>query len=444
MGAAARPDKSIGNCAMNPADHCAIALSLVSSLRRSKWDRSAIADYQARALVKMMRHAVTHVPYYRRLGLTPNKVRSLDDLDRFPVITKATIQEFNDNLIADGFDQTILESSVTSGSTGEPTTTYFDRASWLHGRYTLKIKRMVENGVGLFSRIIVASEYAPDALKAGRIGRLPGDGLFFQQRRISVHESPAAHVDVFKSFKPDALYAFPSYLSELVDYCEEQSIRLPNARVVFTSSEVLTSQLRKRIEEFFGGRVCDIYGSTELKEVAWQCERGRYHINFESVYVEPVVADEGGPASLVLSTLRNRAMPLLRFRIGDFGKLEHGVCSCGRQSPYIDAISGREVDVLELPSGRRVLPWVLITHSIERTPEISRYQFVQTDSDRLEIRVILRADGRKIEELQPIAKEVAARLDGEVDVKLVEVEHIPRTKGGKHRVLMRPGMEPMR
>ena len=429
---------------MNPADHCAIAWGLVSSLRSSKWDRPSIADHQARALVKMMRYAVGHVPYYRRLGMTPNDFRSVEDLARFPVITKATIQEFEADLIADGFDRSMLDSSVTSGSTGEPTKTYFDRASWLYSKYTLKIRRMVENGVGMFSRVIIASEYAPDALNAQRIGLLPGDGLFFRQRRVSVHETPAAHIDVFNAFKPDALYAFPSYLSELIDFCEDHSILLPNVRVVFTSSEVLSAPLRKRIEKFFGGRVCDIYGSTELKEVAWQCEGGRYHLNFESIYVEPTTVDGGEPAPLVLSTLRNRAMPLLRYRIGDFGKLEYGDCSCGRQSPYIETIAGREVDVLELPSGRRVSPYVLITHGIDRTPEISKYQFAQTDSDQLEIRVTLRSDGRKIEELQPIAKEVAARLNGEVDVRLVEVDHIPRTKGGKHRILMRPAMEPMR
>ncbi len=429
---------------MNALDLWTIGCGLISSLRSSRWDRQTIADHQAQALVQIMQYAVTHVPFYRRLGMAPDTIQSPHHLERFPVITKATIQEFDADLIADGFDRSTLKSSVTSGSTGEPITTYFDRASWLHGKYTLKIRRMVENGVGLFSQVIIASEYAPDAVNTDGAGYLPGDGLFFQQRRISVHESPAVHVDVFRAFKPDALYAFPSYVSELIDYCEDQSIFLPNIRVVFTSSEVLSAALRTRIERYFGARVCDIYGSTELKEVAWQCERGRHHLNFENVYVESVSDNEGGPASLVLSTLRNKAMPLLRFRIGDFGRLEDGVCSCGRQSPYIDAISGREVDVLELPSGRRVSPYVLITHGIDRTPEISKYQFVQTAPDRLEIQVTLKADGRTIEELQPIAKEVAARLNGEIDVTLVNVVHIPRTKGGKHRVLMRPAMEPMR
>ena len=256
-----------------------------------------------------------------------------------------------------------------------------------------------------------------------------------------MHEPPAAHIDVFRDFKPDALYTFPSYASELIDYCEDHSIRLPKIRVVFTSSEVLSAQLRERIGRFFGGRVCDIYGSTELKEVAWQCEDGRYHLNFESIYVEPTAADDGEPSPLILSTLRNRAMPLLRYRIGDFGRLEYGGCPCGRQSPYIGTIAGREVDGLELPSGRRVSPYVLITHGIDRTPEIGKYQFVQTGPDQLEIRVTLRSDGRKIEELQPIAQEVAARLNGEVDVKLVAVDHIPRTNGGNHRILMLAAIE---
>ena len=405
----------------------------MSSLRRSSWDHQSIAEYQARALVNMMRYAVSQVPYYRRLGIVPGDIQSKEDLWSFPIITKDTVQQFGSELIADGYNRSALESSVTSGSSGQPTRTYFDNASWIQCKYSLKIKRMVESGVGLFNRVVIASEYAPTALKTTKAGFLPGSGLFFRQHRISVHESPSTHIEIFKSFRPSALYTFPSYVSELISYCEDHSVLLPNIPVVFTSSEVLRPQIRERIEDFFGAHVCDVYGSTEFKEVAWQCKMGRYHLNFESVYVEPTDMLGNEPASLVLSTLLNKAMPLLRFRIGDFGVIKHDICSCGRESPYIDSILGREVDVLELPSGRRVSPYVLITHSIDHTPEIKKYQFVQTAPERLEIRVTLKPGGRSLKDLEPIANEISARLDDEIDVELIPVEQIPRTKGGKHK-----------
>lgn len=389
-----------------------------------------------------MRHAVARVPFYRQLGIAPESIRSEEDLQRFPVISKATIQEDLGKFLADGVDRAKLESSVTSGSTGQPTTTYFDRPSWLHGKYTLKILRMLQNGVGLFSRVMIASEYSPEVVNAGGAGFLPGDRLLFRQRRISVHEPVARHVEVFEDFRPHALYTFPSYVSELISHCEEHSIALPQIPVVFTSSEVLSDGLRRRIAQYFGARVCDVYGSTELKEVAWQCREGRHHVNFDNVFAEHERDQDLGHDFLVLSTLRNRAMPLLRYRIGDVGRVNEGACPCGRQSPFITAISGREVDLLELPSGRRVSPYVLITHRIDRTPEIRKYQFVQTSPDRLEIQVTLGPDSAGVDRLQPIADEVANRLGGEMTVKMVDVDHIPRTDRGKHRLLIRSAAGP--
>jgi len=422
---------------MNFSDFSTIGWDLTKLLRSSRWDRDAIRDYQAKSLVKIMRHAVTHVPFYRTTGIAPDEIRSPRDLERFPVISKAIIREFNSDFIAEHMDRSTLDCAVTSGSTGEPTTTFFDRPTLLHDKYALKIRRMVENQIGLFSRVIIASEYSPDRLTSTSLRYLPGDGLFFKQRRISVHESPAKHIDVFREFRPHALYTFPSYASELIDYCEKESIRLPPLRVVFTSSEVLSGQLRSRIGDFFDTRICDVYGSTEFKEVAWECTRGRLHLNFESVYGESISNDHGERNSLVLTTLRNRAMPLLRYRIGDFGRIRNKSCSCGRQSPWIDSIAGREVDILILPSGRRVSPYVLINENIDQTRDILKHQFVQTAPDRLEIRVALATGGRSIGELQYLAQDVAARLDGEMHVAMVDASRIPRTIGGKHRVLIR-------
>jgi phenylacetate-CoA ligase len=242
---------------------------------------------------------------------------------------------------------------------------------------------------------------------------------------------------VFLKFRPHALYAFPSYVSELIDYCESESIHLLPLRVVFTSSEVLTDQLRNRISAFFNARVCDVYGCAEFKEIAWECNQGQHHINFESMYVESISNDDGEKPSLIVTSLTNRAMPLLRYRIGDFGQVRDQPCSCGRQSPWIDSIAGREVDILILPSGRRVSPYVLINESIDQCRDILKHQFVQTAPDRLEIRVSMAKGGRSIGELQHLVQDVAARLDGEMDVAMVDVRRIPRTIGGKHRVLIR-------
>lgn len=422
---------------MKFSDFSTVGLDLIGLLRSSRWNHNAIKAYQAKKLVEMMRYAVTNVPYYRSTGLTASDIQTPRDLDRFPIIDKAKIRKYEAEFIADGMDISSLDCSVTSGSTGEPTTTYFDRATWLHDKYAQKIRRMIENRIGIFSRVIIASEFGPDRLAGGDARYLPGDGLLFKQRRISVHESPSNHIAIFRDFRPHAFYTFPSYISELMDYCDSQSIQLPPIKTVFTSSEVLTDTLRRRISAFFSAQVCDVYGCAEYKEVAWECSEGRRHVNFESVHVESLPNAQGDDSSLILTTLRNRATPLLRYRIGDFGQVRGTLCPCGKQSPWIDSIAGREVDILVLPSGRRVSPYVLINESIDHTKEILKHQFVQTSPNRLEIHVALTEGGRGLDELQHLVHEVMTRLDGEMDVKMVDVDRIPLTSGGKQRVLIR-------
>ena len=93
--------------------------------------------------------------------------------------------------------------------------------------------------------------------------------------------------------------------------------------------------MRKFIEKAFGAEVFDIYGCTEIKEIAWECEKHEgYHINEDDVYVEILhgesPAKPGEVGDIVLTDLRNKAMPLIRYRIGDRGLLIAGNCSCGR------------------------------------------------------------------------------------------------------------------
>src|SRR5262249_11393150 len=150
-------------------------------------------------------------------------------------------------------------------------------------------------------------------------------GWLYAERVVSLYEDLAEHRRVIREFRPDMLYAFPSYLIELLRAYEQAGEPPPRVPLLFTSSELLSENARERIEAGFGGRLFDIYGTTEFKEVAWQCLAGSYHLNFESVYVET----PPGTGTWHLTTLCNRAMPLLRFDTEDLGTLETGArCAC--------------------------------------------------------------------------------------------------------------------
>ncbi len=150
--------------------------------------------------------------------------------------------------------------------------------------------------------------------------------------------------------------------------------------------------MRSELEENYRCRVYDIYGTTETKEIAWECVDGSMHVNEDVVMLE-VLDDDGLPlppgeeGQLVATVLVNTAMPLLRYRTGDRGSLLPGACACGCSLPRLGVVTGREADVLRV-SGRRVAPYVL-TCAMEEVRGIRRYQVVQTARESVHARAEL-------------------------------------------------------
>jgi phenylacetate-CoA ligase len=154
---------------------------------------------------------------------------------------------------------------------------------------------------------------------------------------------------------------------------------------------MLDALTRAGIEEAFGARVFDVYGCTEVKEIAWQCPtRDGYHVNADWLIVECLEAGNrhGRPPGTVLVTcLYNFAMPLLRYEVGDTGEVLPVPCRCGRGLPLIRPTWGRSVDYLRLPAGGSITPYSL-TLAIEHIEGIRQFQIIQEDLRTVEMRVV--------------------------------------------------------
>lgn len=415
------------------SDSIRVAMNLVM-LQRSQWRcADEVRKFQERELLQTLRFAVTSVAYYRSLGIRATDIMTSADLQRFPILTKRIQQDNRLHLLADGTTLDACMTSTTSGSTGEPTTVAFDKRSWLLCKYALKIRRMLAFNLGIGKRVLLVSELRTNEVESD--SRVFGRGLVFGQRYVSIHDPVHSAIPILREYRPHAVYASPSFLAELLEYCEHHEVSLPRLDVIFTSSEVLGNALRERLIKFFDAKVCDVYGSTEFKEVAWQCEHAHYHINFESTWVEIDGANEDdGCGTVLLTTLVNRAMPLIRYRVGDRGRLGSGPCACGREGPWIETVSGREVDMLELPNGQKVSPY-LLTSIIETDSAVRRYQIVQVGPARLEVRYLCQPAGRVDE--QGLAQSLMSLLDGQMQIQFQQVRILPRTPRGKQMVFYR-------
>jgi phenylacetate-coenzyme A ligase PaaK-like adenylate-forming protein len=206
-------------------------------------------------------------------------------------------------------------------------------------------------------RVLLVSELAGEPLPPSWLRRILERVV--DVRTLSLTAPIDANAHSLVQFRPTILYGFPSYLLALAACGRDHGWKLPRVTLVYTSSEVLTESARRALADAYGGRVIDVYGSTEFKEIAVQCHYGAYHVNFESVYVESVADEKRGPPRLLVTTLVNKAMPLIRYEIGDTGWLVDEACPCGRESPQVVGLQGRVSEVLSFPDGTSVSPLAL-------------------------------------------------------------------------------------
>ena len=279
-------------------------------LRGSWLSSEALERLQLRRLQLLLQHAATRSPLWRErfaaLGATPADVQSVADLTLLPVTTREDLRA-PERLLAEGFVRKGLKVATTSGSTGRRTTSYFDRDAWYIGKHLLKLRARI--------RLWHAPERSGRPVPGSRPRAAPVP-LRWAGADLLDHVPPEEIIDDVAEFAPEVLYGFPGHLL-LLGLAAGGRVR---PRLVFTSGELLAEATRRQLEALLGARVYDVYGSTEAKEIAWECpERVGYHVNADWVIVETVPAtDELGRTTdrILVTSLANHAMPLIRYAIG--------------------------------------------------------------------------------------------------------------------------------
>lgn len=354
---------------------------IAARLHHDQWRSPAELDrLQWRRLGALLSHAQASSPFWRErlaaLGAAPADIRTRADLARLPVTTRADLRQ-PDHLLATGFARDRLKAAMTSGSTGRRTISYFDRDAWLIGKHLLKLRARHACGLRPTDRLALFQEADPGRRDTGFGGRV---------RSFSIHVPPERIAADVAAFAPTVLYGFPGHLLRL-GLAAAGRLR---PRLVFTSGELLDRATRRQIECLFAARLFDVYGSTEAKEIAWECPAGAgYHVNADWLLVETVPASDrpgvmGG--RILVTSLYNRAMPLIRYELGDSGVLLDGPCPCGRGLPLMQPTLGRCVDYFVLADGVTITPYDL-TCAIEHLPGLARYQIIQRSRRRVEVLV---------------------------------------------------------
>ena len=235
---------------------------------------------------------------------------------------------------------------------------------------------------------------------------------------------------------------YPSSLIVFARYAQELDLELPRFDAILTSSENLSPSQRRQIEEFYGCRVFEWYGHSENLILAAQCERSdAYHIVpeygvAEVVTAEGAASEEGAEGELVGTTLYNYAMPLVRYRTGDWATVGPSEgCECGRQHALLDRITGRRANDVVVGRAGNLIPLLAVDPYTPSFDRVVQVQFVQEREGELELHVV-RGEGFSDRDSQEILASTRDVLGSSLDVRLVFCDEIPLTPAGKHRLLI--------
>ncbi len=391
----------------------------------------------------MIAHAYDTATYYRdrfdREGLRPRDFRSFEDYSSLPVLTKDNLRTRGPELRSSAYEgRRDLHHKTTSGSTGVSVEVWVDEDS---ARFKAGCTLRANEWSGYrFGEPVAMIWGNPEYVKHGWRGRLR-NALLARARYLDTlkmdEATMARFADDLARRQPSLIFghAHSVYLfAEFVRRHRSGSIR---PRGIISTAMALHDWQRQAIEEEFACKTTDRYGCEEVSLIACECERHEgLHVNADGIYIEllrdgrPV--GPGEPGSVVVTDLTNRAMPILRYQVGDVASWAARPCPCGRGLPLLERVQGREADYVTTARGEMVSGISLTENFAMLVPGIAQLQIVQEAVDRFTFRIVRGPDFGPTSEAR-IAELVAERFGPESEHDCEYVESIPQEPSGKYR-----------
>jgi phenylacetate-CoA ligase len=407
----------------------------------SKQELEVLQHNKLKELIKYAKH---FVPFYKdkMAAINENDIMSINDIKKLPFVTKGLLKNCPESFLSSEKFH-FLTKKTTSGSTGEPLTIYKTTdamarelaATW---RGYLWAGIDIGDRQGRFWGVPFNSK---DKYRAKLIdfvcNRRRCSAFSFDQKKMEIYTKKLI------SFEPKYFYGYVSMIEEYAKYFKKNQKKSPfNLECIITTSEVLTDYHRRLIENVFSTKIFNEYGCGELGSVAHECENGSMHIMAENMIVE-VLNDNrpckpGEIGELVVTELNNRAMPLIRYKTGDFASISLEPCKCGRSLPVIENLVGRAYDMVKNKEGK-IFHGEFFLYIMEDAKRmnlgVDAFQIIQIDYDKLKIKVVPGVNYNQVTE-DFIRNRIRDEFGHDTYIAFDKVAFIPREKSGKMRIVV--------
>ena len=421
--------------------------------KEESWDRATIEAAQLERLRTSMEGAMLSPFYAKRLkeaGVTPDSVRTLDDVRRIPFTTKDDLRNEYPYGMACVPKEQFVRMHCSSGTTGTPVAICYTR-----------------NDLDSWSDLMARSMFVAGVRPQDVFQNMSGYGMFtgglgihYGAERLGCMTIPAGagnskrQIKFMQDFGTTVAHILPSYALHLGSILQAEGIdpRSLPLRLALVGAEPYTELTRRRIEAMFDIRVHNSYGLSEMNGpgVGIECEQqSGLHIWEDAYLVEVVDPETGDPVpegetgELVLTTLRREGMPILRYRTRDLTRFIPGNCPCGRVHRRIDRIVGRADDML-IVKGVNIYP-MQIEGVLMGFTEVGKNYLIILEREGLKDTMRVQVEIRKeffvedMRHLQGLQNRIARALHDEFlitpKVELVQNNSLPQTEGKAKRVI---------
>ncbi len=389
--------------------------------------RGELEALQLQRLQQTVRHCMNAEFYrskFQALGITPDDIRSLDDVRRLPFTTKEDLRENYPFGLACVPMKECVRLHSSSGTTGNPTVV-------LHSQKDL------DEWANAVARCLWMVGSRPDDIFQNSAGYgmfTAGLGFQYGAERVGMLTVPASsgnttrQIKFIRDFGTTVLHAIPSYASRIYEVMRQEGCdprRDTKLRVLCIGAEPHSEEQRQRIEQTLGVKAYNSYGISEMMGpgVAFECqEQNGLHIwedYFIVEIIDPVTLEpvpDGELGELVLTTINREAMPLLRYRTRDLTRILPGDCPCGRSHRRLARLQGRSDDMIIL-KGVNIFP-IQIEKILLKFKELSTDYLITlestVDGDTMTIDVELIQPSDDYAQLQALTKTITRLLKDEI------------------------------
>lgn len=416
------------------------------------WPREKLEDLQVKKLRYLVRHVQDNVPFYSefldREGLTWEDFTELEDLKRFPTITKEDVQNNYDRFLPADVDRDELYHMSTGGSTGNPLTVYMDFDDVARNKANTE-HYMEVIGLDIFNyrSVRLYGDKIPEVrIEDGQYWYLDGDRKLvmscYHVNKATVEE----YVERIDQHEPTYIHTRPSAILPLARYIRSEGLELAEPiEYIIADGEYLTDGQRETIEDAFQGRVYEIYGHTEGCVFGCSCAESRLlHFVPQVGILELVdeegdwVTEEGARGEMVTTGFNNLTFPLIRYRTGDVAVNTNERCNCGRNYTMVRSVEGRFQDyVVDAKDTLTPLAPAIFNYSDMDWKGIRNFKVYQERKGELLIEIV-REDGHQEprDEMKERVEERLSQIFAKTfDIEIEYTDSLPRTDIGKYRYL---------